>query len=743
MKIRQSFVLAALAASVWPAVARAKGERLVAGRLGIELERRAEERTGSLGCICRIVDLDEATELNDAAALPLFSITLRHVRTGKEVRVQADTGWGEVLCGAQAGGASWGKCQAEGLAQLTVRARCVARGERDAVGWSLRVDNPHEDWSVWRVKFPQIALRAFADDAHVLVPQAAGVVKRDAFRKPFHVRGTYPSGWTAMPFAAAYDAGGKTGLYVGAHDPNASTKDILVESNAERRQVIIAFDHPAPDMGKGRTGFALSGAAVWRLFRGDWFDACMIYRGWVRKEAKWWPKLSPDGRADTPAWMRELCVWGLLGGAPEGAVKNGRAFADAIGLPTGFHWYSWHQIPFDNDYPHYFPPKEGFRDAVAALQTKSRQPIYVMPYINGRLWDTRDKGAEDFEFTKLARAAATKDEKGEPRTETYGSKEADGTPVRLAAMCPATKLWQDRVSGIVLRLMKEYGCKAVYVDQIAAAQPRLCFDASHGHPLGGGGWWVEAYGRLLERLRRDMPAGCMLTTECNAEPYVKWFDGYLTWHWQYDGQVAAFPAVYGGAIQMFGRAYRGGPTKDLALRMKAGQQLCFGEQIGWIDAGIANQKASAAFLRQVAHLRYHLRRYFHAGQMARPPKLVGDVPTVTADWQWSGVWPVTTDAVMTGAWELPAARKLALIFVNVSDQPVTARVAFDAAAYGLGGAKLRLATLTEAGVSAAELTAPKFDRRMTFEPGKAWAWEIAPAETPATAPRAPQREKQP
>jgi len=82
----------------------------------------------------------------------------------------------------------------------------------------------------------------------------------------------------------------------------------------------------------------------------------------------------------------------------------------------------------------------------------------------------------------------------------------------------------------------------------------------------------------------------MLTTECNAEPFVKWFDGYLTWHWQHDGQVPAFPAVYGGAIQMFGRAYRGGPTKDLALRMKAGQQLVFGEQIGWIDPNIVREE---------------------------------------------------------------------------------------------------------------------------------------------------------
>ena len=93
---------------------------------------------------------------------------------------------------------------------------------------------------------------------------------------------------------------------------------------------------------------------------------------------------------------------------------------------------------------------------------------------------------------------------------------------------------------------------------------------------------------------------------------------------------------------------------------------------GWMDAGVAKEKDNAAFIRQVAQLRHRLVRFFYAGQMARPPRLGGSVPTVTADWQWSGVWPVTTDAVLTGAWELPAERRLAMIFVNVSDKPVEA-----------------------------------------------------------------------
>jgi len=694
---------------------------LHAGDLAVALEAETFR-------VLSVYDLAAGVELAPAEPQPLFALTMKDVRTGRLVRLPSDAGWAHTR---RAGDGSsltlrWEAPPEKALRTVKVSARAAAGGSRDGLHWSLEVRGVPDGWSVWRVTFPQLAVGPFSRSARVLVPQAAGVVKKDVWTRPFRVAGTYPSGWTAMPFAAAYDAGGRTGLYVGVHDPNASTKDFAVEGDPSRKRVTFAFDHPAPNMGKSGTGFSLSGAVVWQLVRGDWFDACTIYRDWAREHAGWWPRLGIDGREDTPRWMRELCVWGMLGGGAEHAAKTAGPFVEAMGLPAGFHWYNWHEIPFDNDYPHYFPPKDGFTEAVAKIQAGCAHPAYVMPYINGRLWDTRDRGAKDREFTRLARPAATKNEKGEPYTETYGSKEADGTPVRLAVMCPTTKLWRERASGIVLRLMTQHGCKAVYMDQIAAAKPRLCFDASHGHPLGGGGWWVAAYGELLRGLRETMPPGQVLTTECNAEPYLPWFDGYLTWHWQYDGQVPAFPAVYGGAIQLFGRAYRGGPTKDRALRMKAGQQLVWGEQIGWIGAGVAKEKANAAFLRQTAQLRRRLVRYFHAGRMARPPRLAGAMPTVTADWQWSGVWPVTTDAVLTGAWESRHAQRLAMLFVNVSDRPVTAELAFDAAAYGLGGEKLTIRRITAAGTGPPETVPRTFTRTLTFEPERAWAWEVSP-----------------
>jgi len=188
--------------------------------------------------------------------------------------------------------------------------------------------------------------------------------------------------------------------------------------------------------------------------------------------------------------------------------------------------------------------------------------------------------------------------------------------------------------------------------------------------------------------------------------------------------VPAFPAIYGGVLQMFGRAYRGGPTKDLALRMKAGEQLVFGEQIGWLSPSVVDEAENFAFFRQIVRLRWQLKRYFHAGRMARPPRLIGRIPRVTADWQWSGEWPVTTDALLAGAWSLPDERRLVLLFVNVSDQELTAACEFDAGRYGLAGETFSAEELTAEGGGTKWTAARTFRRDIALPAGTARAWEL-------------------
>jgi hypothetical protein len=681
------------------------------------------ERTEAGVRVVQLLDAASGAQLLAPQPLPLFSLMLRHGDTGREVSMAADAGWGKAQIERLGGGRLklvWSDAQPDGLNGLRVEAEATPDAAAGAIRWTLRAGSP-AGWQLRQLAFPQVAVADLGPDADVVFPRGPGEVQRGLWQRAFRYAGRYPNGWTTMQWLAAYDAARDTGLYVAMHDPAAATKEIQLESRPTERAVDFTFAHWPPGMDRPGTAFQLSGEAVWQVLRGDWFDAAQIYRQWASLHAKWWPALGPDGREDTPRWMRELPAWALASGNAASVVPQVKRFAEALGVPVGVHWYNWHEIPFDNDYPHYFPTRDAFAEGVTELQ---RGPVYVMPYINGRLWDTRDRGQEDFEFTSLARPAATKDEQGEPYVESYASKEADGSPVRLAAMCPTTELWRNKQHEIVARLMNECGVKGVYIDQVAAAQPQLCFDGSHGHPAGGGDWWTAGYWDMLREIRKGLPPDRMLTTECNAEPYAHVFDGYLTWHWQHDGQVPAFSAVYGGVLQMFGRAYRGGPTKDLALRMKAGEQLVFGEQIGWLSPSLVDEAENFAFFRQVVRLRWQLKRYFYAGRMARPPKLIGRIPRVKADWQWSGEWPVTTDALLTGAWALPDERRLVLLFVNVSDQPLTAACEFDAGRYGLAGEVFSAEELTAEGGGEKWAVPRTFRRDVVLPGGTARAWEL-------------------
>ena len=692
---------------------------IVAGELGIVLQERDD------GMILGSVN-DAATgrEFLADAGPALFVLKLRELPTGRDFDLGSESGWTacDVRRDAETWTLVWTGAMRPGLEELTVTATAVVDDEACALRWRLTVENVSRDYTLLEVGFPQLAVAPLGEDGKVFFPRAPGEVEEGLWGRDFQHEGLYPEPWTTMQYVAAYQADGKAGLYLAHHDPMGGPKRIRIQSRADQRAVTFTYAQPVADMTLPGNRHATRGEVVWQLFRGDWFDASVIYRDWVRGNATWFPGLSEQGRDDTPRWMKELPVWVNGGGHVGKAASIMEQVTAYMDVPVGIHWYGWHLIPFDNDYPHYFPPIGGFVEAVKKVQDSG---AYVMPYINGRLWDTRDRKAEDFEFTSVAKPGATKNEAGEVYTESYGSREEDGTPVELAVMCPYTELWQKKVHEICMRLFTECGVDAVYIDQIAAMSPKLCMDRTHGHPLGGGTWWNEGYWKMLEAIRADMPAGRMLTTECNSEPFAHVLDGYLSWTWQHDGQVPAFMVVYGGALQVFGRQYGGDET---ARRMKWGQQFVFGEQLGWIaPQNLMNEsEPTKAFYKAVAKVRWKLRDYFAHGRMERPPRLICEMPTVTSNWAWGGSkdWFVTTDAVMTGAWAIPDEGRVVLLFVNVTDQFVAATLNFDGASYGLTGKQV---TRTEHGarttVTPREIES-EFEEKIRFAPLAAWAIEL-------------------
>ena len=107
-----------------------------------------------------------------------------------------------------------------------------------------------------------------------------------------------------------------------------------------------------------------------------------------------------------------------------------------------------------------------------------------------------------------------------------------------------------------------------------------------------------------------------------------------------------------------------------------------------------------------------------------PPTLRGDVPTVHTEWRFFSRVKAGMSAVLTGAWALPGERRMIMVFGNISDQPVTATVHFDAAAYGFKADSVRVVTVTHNGASEPMQESAAFEQSLTFAPHNPWAREI-------------------
>lgn len=564
---------------------------------------------------------------------------------------------------------------------ITVKVTIILR--RSRLFLDMSVKNQSRTISLMRVRFPSMTLCQIGDSAEddvFLRPEISGILAKAPLIKGLESDAQYPGGWGPFQFVAHYDQ--DAGLYLGMHDESACFKRFY--SRKTDAGIEVSVEMPAENATIPGNSYKTPGTAVLSTFSGDWFDAAQIFRAWASKFAPWWRNRKRYGRPDIPEWLKDICFWVRAYGTAEEAVPSTKRLAEFMGVPTAVHWYQWHKIPYDTDYPHYFPAKDGFAEGIAQLQAAG---IRVMPYVNGRLWDSE---ADDFE--ELGRPGATKDRNMECYVEIYKSGR------KLVPMCPTQPLWQKLVKEFVLRLMSpEFNVDGVYIDQIAAANPKECYDPSHGHPLAGGSWWMsDGYYPILTSLRRTIKQRYpekFLTSECNAEPFAHLFDAYLTWHFQYNDMVPVFAAIYADKILTFGRAYGG--DEPLAHRMRAAQALVFGEQLGWIKADILDkQPDTAKYFRSCARLRYRLLEYLSRGIMVRPPSVTGDIPEVTADWVWFGKMDVTDSALQKGAWKARDG-SVAFVFANSSDEPISFTWHLDPRRHELRGKRYQLLRVTE------------------------------------------------
>ena len=591
---------------------------------------------------------------------------------------------------------------------FTARSEMTLEGRRLAM--NLSVDNQSPDVVLAEVVFPSISFQRLAQGTDTLiVPYFYGEARPDAVGGNTFYSGAYPSAHATMQFGAYYDE--ERGVYFAAEDPEAQAKNFVMQG--KRGQLNHSWRWYVGNAGQGGNSFASSGRAVIEAFNGDWFDAGQIYKRWLEGGAPWFLK---QGRPDTPQWYKD-CNVGLIG---YGQFLSD--FQDYLEETFTFDDGSWAKDGKGTTVPGGYPRAVAKDDYKAQVTARLREGIVLKPYMNYRLWSDFDE-----KWSSVGQPSAVKTSKGE-----IASKEdyrPSGGHVETV-MCPAAPAYQAEIKALFEHIVDQ-GVNAIYIDQMGAGRPVLCFDPTHGHSLGGGDNWMKNgywkyFGELKAKLKERNP-NLVFETEDMAEPVAGLVDGYLTYRSFMTSPGATrlplFPSIYAGHVQFYGKGYYENDRK--AFYAMTGEALVNGEKFGYIWPNkILMSEHRKAFFKRMVLTRQCLLPFMNDGAMAHPLTFK-DMPQVTSNWgEFSSGQKFSTPAIEHSVWKRPEG--IAMVFVNVTDREVSTEVDFDGARRGLAGENLALRK-ADGSAAAPVPVANRFTLPLRLPAYTSEVWVVTPA----------------
>jgi len=627
---------------------------------------------------------------------PLITAQMKNCRNGETVAVNSED-FGKVEFTQEKNSITFTAQQPHGI--FGIQFILTAVFDTQSVSWSMEVQNGNDEYSVMEVHYPMPRLQAAEFD--LFEPGTCGKVIQNAGKTGFRLKNKiYPSQGMTMAYFAVYNQ--KNGIYMGIEDPKAAVKRFDIEAGNDKSSINVVYF--GVNASRAMNSFKLEGGSRWQYFEGDWYDAAMLYADFVYREADWLPKINERGRTDLPEQFREVPYW-ICDYMPNSEyqrdnmprsfaldadrlsrdhwVQNALALQRELDTPVAYHIYNWHEIPFNVEYPHFMPAKQEFKEGLKQLK---QQKILVVPYINAVSWDMQDSDAgHEMNFCNTGLHGAVINAEGEVVAWPYPQTTCQGKQVKLAPICPSWEKWHEIIEQLVGEMEAELDIDGIYFDEVVAHDAYPCYQEEHGHLPGGGSHWVDNYNRMMERINRKKPAGHFYYSEGNSEPYMKVFDGFLTWMWVQNGEVPAFPAIYGGYIEMVGRYNMGQRTDDFEFfKYQTAKALLYGQQIGWYRATIIEKPQWLSFLKKIVRLRYRFTELFHCARMLRPPKVISGLPVlVTGSAHLVDSEEVHMEQVLSGAWQYRSKEKLVLFLINTGEEETEFQLTFSGKEYEL------------------------------------------------------------
>jgi len=591
---------------------------------------------------------------------------------------------------------------------LNVKVTLDVTGEKS--DWDISVNGLLTN-SISKIFFPYINFLAPGND-YVLIPKYSGQLFKNPKVSGLSAKLTYPRGWSStMQFCAYYND--NYGIYLGTHDPTAAVKNFHIKKN-NNNGLLYNNEIYAPDRYEPGNDYDLPGKFRFEIFNGDWYDAAQIYKKWASVEADYWPK-DTEERLARQNVIGNIAVWGRYYSVQSAntLISSLTKFRNFMGVPLGFHWYNWNHSYFDDNYPIYFPERDGMDYVIK--EVKKVGETYFMPYINGRLFEMN----LDI-YPTLGKPNAARKSSGGVYSSTFmGNK--------FANMCPTQHPWQDILVDAMDQLTNRIGTDAMYVDQVTAAGPLQCWNKAHGHKLGGGTSWRDGYHEMLTKMHNTGPTDAFIATEGCNDYLADVVDGFLTDGWTTKNMVPAFQAVYSGKVQLLGTKFGTSEYGKASFFAKFTQAFINGIQPGRFYISLTSGK-TAEFARQNARMRHKLVDYLAFGTMLKPvPIDRSSIPTITTTWKdYAYDVQVTISALQHSSWKNKQNDKAVLLFGNASStKTLSFKLNFTGSDYGLNG-NLKIQKITETQDGNIVTEENSFSKDMTIRPLEAYALIITP-----------------
>ena len=592
----------------------------------------------------------------------------------------------------------WSEFSGERFDRLTVTATVTLDRGAPVSRWRITVEGL-AGAAPAAVRFPRLSGIAPQENETLAVPVWMGERTgraRELLNGAGRFEWEYP-GLLSMQCLSLYRDGGP-GLYAACDDTGARAKRFAIlgePQNALGFELTQLPENGAADSARYESPYSV----LLGTLEGDWFTAAEQYRRWALDQA--WVKQS---RIDTGAvadWLGETGIWIWNRGRSDGVLTPAVALRERAQMPVSVFWHWWHGCPYDVGFPEYLPPREGEDAFRGALHDARDEGVHALVYMNQRLWGmtTRSWKEED------AARYAVKDAAGKIHPEVYNTF----TKSPCASMCMGTQFWRDTYAGLAERAVCGLGVDGIYMDQ--ACSSLACYDPGHGHPLGGGSYWMDGFRMLQEdiRARTKTSRQVVLAGEGCGEAWLPYLDLMLSLQvsmeryaqpgaWE---PIPFFHAVYHGHGTFYGNysSLTMPPYDDLwpagtapkepmklldrrfsqQFRLEQARAFAWGQQptiANFRPSQFEERAEEVAFALRLARLRMRALPWLQQGAMLRPPTT--GLPDVATDISRLSIYAGQQEALkhyekacppaLASAWRAPDG-SVAVVLANITDQP--------------------------------------------------------------------------